>query len=138
MQFKLPMTSVIVLCIFALAAVAASLLAFFRARRAGTSSRTAIRGTVRGSFALCCVTGIMAGAGYAGISHLTHVPSLLYAAAWCLILSMPMGILSLVVNGIAMSSLAKSPDASRKEWMMVACGCALCLLPYAVVLPGCL
>lgn len=118
-------------------AVVASVLAFSQARRA--PERTAVRARVGAKIALGLGV-ITAGAALFGdvlLSHASRFPEWAgVVALGALLTAIPLSVVSVAVNLTVMLRYMQSESATRREWMMVACGSAFCLVPLVIVLSG--
>ena len=136
-----PSSLVIGLALVGGAALVSSLLAFFMSRRATGHPARLPRRAVKGALVVACViaAAALAGAGLLSGFSLRHLPRAIHwIGLYALMLSLPAGLFAIALDLWAVLSLVKAPDATRKEWLMLSAASALCMLPYAIVLPTCL
>ena len=118
-------------------AVVASVLAFAQSRRARALPAVRARVAVKIALVFGAVTGAGALFGHIVLSNASRVPEAVRDAALAaLMASILLSVVSIAVNLTVMLRLLQFANASRREWMMVACGSALCIVPFAILLPN--
>ena len=118
-------------------AVVASVLAFVQGRRARALAAVRARVTVKVALVFGIVTGAVALFGHIVLSNTTHFAVWLHrAGVGALVAAIPLSVVSMAVNLTVMLRLLQFENATRREWMMVACGSALCIVPFAILLPN--